>query len=84
MANKRAQSAQAQRATLPTQERILDREIRRADARARQTLAGRWNGNASGFLPSWVVIPGDGLGAVRGSFRGAATKPARPAAAPRG
>jgi hypothetical protein len=83
MANKRAQSAQAQLATLPIQERILDLEIRRSDAQARQTLAGRWNGNASGFLPSWVVIPSDILGTIRGWF-GGETRPALPAAAPRG
>ena len=76
MANKRAQSAQAQLATLPIQERILDMEIRRSDAQARQTLAGRWNGNASGFLPSWVVIPSDFLGTVRGWFGGGEQKAA--------
>lgn len=70
MANKRAQPAQAQLATLPIQERHLDLEIRRSDAQARQTLASRWNGNASGFLPSWVVIPSDILGTVRGWFGG--------------
>jgi hypothetical protein len=83
MANKRARSAQAQLATLPIQERILDMEIRRSDAQARQTLAGRWNGSASGVLPSWVVIPSDILGTRRGGF-GGETKPALPAAAPRG
>jgi hypothetical protein len=57
--------------------------ICRSDAQARQTLAGRWNGNASGFLPSSVVIPSDILGAIRGWF-GGETKPALPAAAPRG
>ncbi|QGY01931.1 hypothetical protein MMSR116_08605 [Methylobacterium mesophilicum SR1.6/6] len=84
MANKRAQSAQAQLATLPIQERILDMEIRRSDAQARQTLAGRWNGSASGFLPSWVVIPSDVLGTVRGWFGGGETKPALSAAPAKG
>jgi hypothetical protein len=79
MANKRAQSAQAQLATLPIQERILDMEIRRSDAQARQTLAGRWNGNASGFLPSWIVIPSDLVGMIKGWFGGGEPKPAMPA-----
>ncbi|MCJ2086962.1 hypothetical protein MKK88_13320 [Methylobacterium sp. E-005] len=82
MANKRAQSAQAQLATLPIQERILDLEIRRLDAQARQTLAGRWNGNASGFLPSWVIIPSGILGTVRSWFGAGESKPQLPAATP--
>ena len=84
MANKDAQSAQAQLATLPIQERILDMEIRRMDAQARQTLAQRWNGSASGFLPSWVVVPSDLLATVRGWFGGGEAKPGLPAAATKG
>lgn len=70
MANKRAQSAQSQLATLPVQRQILEMEIMRSDAQARQKLAERWNGSASGILPSWVVLPGDLMNWFKGLFGG--------------
>ncbi len=76
MAIKNAQSAQAQMQTLPIQEKILDLKIREMDAQSRQTLAGRWNGSASGVLPSlpnWVVLPSDWMAQIKGWFGGASS-----------
>jgi hypothetical protein len=79
MANKRAQSAQAQLATLPVQQKILDMEIQRIDAATRSKLADKWNGSAAGILPSWVIFPSDLIGAVKGWLSGTPAASGAPA-----
>lgn len=84
MANKRAQSAQAQLATLPVQQKILDMEIQRMDATTRQKAVEKWNGSAQGVLPSWVILPnfGDLLGSMKSWFGSSAMPVPAPTTAP--
>lgn len=68
IAVKDAEAATSLAVTLPTQQIILDMDIKRMDAMSRAKLADRWDGKATGILPSWVIMPGDIMSTVKGWF----------------